>query len=208
MTQSVVIAESNASHTETVQHSLNDLGYTVHTADSGIELKDIARNTSDLHAAFLAELEDDDAVRLCAELCDDARTQDIPVILLCSPSMRSERIHQALDAGAFGFIMLPADALTMLAWLRAASRARTSAPGSGAGATHAIDAETLTHFAKLSHAVNNPLQSLYGAVDLIALDLPSDSPFHARLDSMRKQAQKVSDLVSEASNMAKTFLDT
>ncbi len=125
--------------------------------------------------------------------CQEAAETGAPVIAYGPPGLPAPEVQAAIEGGARGYLAEPVCAAELAPWL-----ADT--------ATREVPTEVLERFAKLNHAVNNPLQGLYGAADLLGMELPPDSRSRVRLKTILRQAKEVGRLVSEASKEAKACL--
>ena len=113
-----------------------------------------------------------------------------------------------MNAGAEGFLLKPIESTALRAWVKATLRI-SALQRELAAKTTSADAsleEVLRRFSKLSHAVNNPLQALYAAVDILTLHLPEDAAMMALTVDILHYAEQVAQLVAQASLQAKALL--
>jgi signal transduction histidine kinase len=69
-----------------------------------------------------------------------------------------------------------------------------------------MDSEMLQTFAKLSHAVNNPLQGVVSGTELLGMRLGDDARSQELLAQIRESAKEISAIVKQASTQAKEYI--
>jgi len=153
-------------------------------------------------------LPDVDGIVLCQHLKADARTEHIPILLVSAFRKDDTSIRDGLAAGAEGYLLKPIEEIALRAWVKAALRISAlqrelSGRRIPSGSTYR---EVLQHFVKLSHAVNNSLQALYATVDILSLTLPKDERTTALTVDILHHAERVAQMVAQASIEAKALL--
>ena len=153
-------------------------------------------------------LPDVDGIDLCRQLKADARTEHIPIILVSAFRKDDTSIRDGLAAGAEGYLLKPIEEIALRAWVKAALRicALQRELSGRRPATGSTYREVLQHFVKLSHAVNNSLQALYATVDILSLTLPKDERTTALTVDILHHAERVAQMVAQASIEAKALL--
>ena len=149
-------------------------------------------------------LGEDDGIDICRQVKEAPEWEHIPVVLISAVQTDDDSIARGLDSGADGYLRKPVEGNALRAWLRATMRiynlqaalSDTAVPETGME-------EMLEHFAKLSHAINNPLQSMMAAADLLSLDVGDDEEAQASLREVQHNAERVAEMVASASRMAK-----
>jgi len=153
-------------------------------------------------------LPDIDGILVCRHLKTNPKTADVPVILMSGLRTDDSSIRDGLEAGAEGYLTKPVEEIPLRAWIKATMRINElqrelRGRKNGAEVTHQ---EVLEAFAKLSHAVNNPLQALYATVDMLSLALPDNEEVAALSADIFAYAEKVAKLVAQASIRAKSLI--
>ncbi len=153
-------------------------------------------------------LPDLSGIEVCRQLKSDPATSRIPIVMISGVEKDDASIAQGLDAGADGYLRKPSKGNALRAWLKATlriSRLEQTLAQRG-DVLPANERELLEAFGKMSHAVNNPLQSLMASADLLSLDLPEDEQHERLLASIQDAAERIAEMVAEASLRAKAQL--
>ncbi len=149
-------------------------------------------------------LGEDDGIDICRRIKRQSKWEHIPVVLISAVQTDDKSIAEGLDAGADGYLTKPVEGNPLRAWLRATMRIYDLQAALGATAVPETGAEEmLDHFSRLSHAINNPLQSVMAAADLLSLDMDSDEEAQASLQEIVHSAERIAEMVAAASRMAK-----
>ncbi|NIA12470.1 MAG: response regulator [Nitrospiraceae bacterium] len=149
-----------------------------------------------------------DGISVCRHLKEKPKTAHIPVILMSAIRQDDSSIQAGLEAGAEGYLLKPVEDIALRAWVRATLRINalqrelTQSRGNHAPSPE----EVLKTFAKLSHAVNNPLQAIYASVDMLTLSLPENAEVDKLSTEIFEHAETIANLVAQASLHAKGLL--
>lgn len=139
-----------------------------------------------------------DVASLCADIRKDPTGAFTPILVLADDGAFS-------DTDTDGVIRRPVQPAVLAAWLQAAqcmARMRLNA-----NVAEKQDCEQLLKsFAKLSHAVNNPLQALFATVDMLLLNNGLGEEATALTSQILTHAGRVAKIVAEASGKAKEAL--
>ena len=149
-----------------------------------------------------------DGISVCRHMKNNPKMAHIPVILMSAVRQDDSSIQDGLEAGAEGYLLKPVEDIAVRAWVRATLRIsalqRELARSRG---SHAPSREeVLRNFAKLSHAVNNPLQAIYASVDMLTLSLPESAEVDKLANEIFEHAERIAHLVAQASLHAKDVL--
>jgi CheY-like chemotaxis protein len=165
--------------------------------------------TPDLDLILLdVNLPDRCGIEVCRQLKGARHTEHIRIVLVSAISTDDKSIAEGLNAGADGYLTQPIEPTALRAWVGAALRIRRLERAlSDNGAIPLCDeVDLLRHFSRLSHAVNNPLQSLIATADLLGMDLEGDVAAMEALDTVLELADRVARVVGEASRLAKRHM--
>lgn len=145
-----------------------------------------------------------DVSAVCAEIRKDPAGAFTPIVILADRDASSDT---DTDAVSDGVIRRPIDSAVLAAWLQAVQRLAQMRQNLTCSIADKQDCEQLLQsFARLSHAVNNPLQALYATVDMLLLNHELTQEAAALTSEIINHASRVSKLVAEASGKAKQAL--
>jgi len=167
-----------------------------------------ARSTPHLGLILLdVQLPDINGIEVCRQLKAESRTRDVPIVLISAVHTDDASIREGLDAGADGYITKPIEDNMLQSWIKAALRISALKRALSARGTPELqDIEALLdNFAKLSHGVNNPLQSIMAAGDLLGMEIRDGNGFKGVIDDLQANAEQIARMVGEASRQAKAF---
>ena len=140
---------------------------------------------------------------VCAEIRKDPLGACTPLVILADQDASPDA---DIDAVSDGVIRRPIEPAVLTAWLQATQRlAQMRQNLAGDAGTQDFE-QLLQSFARLSHAVNNPLQALYATVDMLLLNHGLTPEAAALTSEIITHASRVAKLVAEASGKAKQAL--
>lgn len=184
-------------------------GYELLEAVSGQEVLDCAQSQPNLGLILMdVQLPDLNGIDVCHQLKSNPATAQIPVVLISAVKMDDDSIAAGLDAGADGYLTKPLEGPALRAWLKATLRISTLQKALVDRGPVALKDETelLRYFSRISHSVNNPLQSIMAGADLMMLDLEQDTEAMSTLRDIQRSAEQIAEMVAEASRLAKERL--
>ncbi|MCK9858797.1 fused response regulator/phosphatase [Paenibacillus sp. ATY16] len=127
---SIIIVDDNATNQLIIQTILNKAGYrNLLTASSAHELYDMlgiggSTTSADLDVELILMdmmMPDIDGIEACRAVLRDCRYKDIPIIFVTAVG-DSNKMAEALDAGACDYVMKPINRMELLARIRSAMR--------------------------------------------------------------------------------------
>lgn len=205
----LLIADDDVTSLKVLERLLHKEGYESVSVSSGNEVFDslAANGLPDLILLDVV-LPDMDGIEVCRRLKSSPETAWIPVLLISALRRDDDSIRNGLEAGADGYLTKPVEDIALRAWVRATLRISSlhrelveRVPSSNLSCE-----DLLRDFAKLSHAVNNPLQALHATVDMLMLSLPEDEESAKLVSEIFEHAERVAKLVAHASLQAKELL--
>ena len=206
----ILIVDDDETSLMLVQGLLGKSGYEILTTNAGRSALDILENTPGIDLLLLdVVLPDIDGFTLCRQIKTEPWTAHIPIILLSGFRKDNQSIREGLEAGADGYLLKPIEDTALRAWVKATLRISALQRE----LTQSVPSEAQTYkeviegVAKLSHAVNNPLQALYATVDILTLSLPETEEYERMTSEILMQAERVAHLVAKASLQAKAVLN-
>ena len=123
MTGRILIVDDVATNRIVMKVKLAEACYAVEQADNGTAALQAARENSPDLIILDVLMPDMSGLEVCRRLKEDARTADIPVLLVTALSDRASKMA-GLEAGADDFLTKPVDEVTLLARVRSLIRAR------------------------------------------------------------------------------------
>ena len=141
---------------------------------------------------------------VCAEIRKDPVGACTPLVILADQDASPDAADT--DAVSDGVIRRPIEPAVLTAWLQATQRLAQVRQNLASAAGKPDLEQLLQSFAKLSHAVNNPLQALYATVDMLQLNHGLTPEAAALASEIITHAGRVAKLVAEASAKAKLAL--
>lgn len=206
----ILLVDDNRVNLTMLRALLNQDDYDLVASDSAQATLDLVRENPNFDLILLdVVMPDMDGVEVCRQLKADPQTAHIPIVLISALRTDDESVRKGLQMGADGYLAKPVEDVALRAWVKATLRI-SQLQRELAGrqfATRAGDENLLHLFARLSHSVNNPLQALYAAADMLTLELPEGSTSRALVADILIQAERVAEMVANASLMAKRELD-
>ena len=169
----------------------------------------MARTTPNLSLILLdVQMPDITGIEVCRLLKQEAATRGIPIVLISAVHTDDSSIREGLEAGADGYITKPIEDNMLQSWIQAALRISALKRALDARDAPVLeDIETLLEsFSKLSHAVNNPLQGVMAAGDLLSMELQHDAGLQRVIENIQSSAERIAQMVGEASRQAKAFI--
>lgn len=153
------------------------------------------------------QLPDLSGIEVCRQLKADETTRKIPIVLISAVHTDDGSIREGLDAGADGYITKPIEDNMLQSWIKAAFRItalKRALEAQGTPDLTDIDV-LLARFSKLSHSVNNPLQSIMASGDLVGMEVSDNDKLLNVIENIQENAERIAQLVGEASREAKAY---
>lgn len=207
-TASILIVDDNPVNLSVLRALLSRDDYDLVASDGGQSAIDLAKANPSFDLVMLdVAMPDLDGIEVCRQIKADAATAHIPILLISAYRTDEASIREGLEAGADGYLTQPIEDMALRAWVKATlrisklQRELTLRGNDGGSGTPLME-----RFAKLSHGVNNPLQALYAAADLLALEMDENSGGQELIHEIIDNAEQVAKMVAEASLAAKQEL--
>jgi len=165
--QNILVVDDEEDLLELVQYNLNREGYSVSVVTTGEEA--ITRAQQELPDLIILDLllPNVDGLEVCRRLKADARTQDIPILMLTAKSEEAD-IVTGLELGADDYMTKPFSPRVLLARVKAVLRRKAKATDEDAGAIriHDLVMDFAKHEARLA---GEPLELTYTEFALLEL---------------------------------------
>lgn len=208
-TETILIVDDDSVNLMLVRKLISQrYNYELLEAIDGDSALAIARSNPELDLILLdVQMPDISGIEVCRQLKEDESTRNIPIVLISAVHTNDASIREGLEAGADGYITKPIEDNMLKAWIQAALRinALTRALDAKDAPVHEDIDDLLQHFTKLSHDVNNPLQSVMTSADLLGMELDYREEMLSVIQNLQDSAERIAQLVGEASRQAKIF---
>ena len=169
----------------------------------------MARSNPKLALILLdVQMPDLSGIEVCRQLKSDEKTREIPIVLISAVHTDDGSIREGLDAGADGYITKPIEDNMLQSWIRAALRInelKRALEAQGTPSSGDVE-DVLNVFSKLSHEVNNPLQSIMASGDLLGMELGDGNEHQGVIENIQDSAERIAQIVGGASRQAKAAL--
>ena len=195
----ILVVEEDPTALETIQTILKEGGYGVCSAADGQDcLACVRRNLPDLIlmdiSAFCAE-----CVEACRQLKADPALGHIPVVIITAGTDEGA-LEAALASGASDFIRKPLNRVEVLARINLVLN-------SDPGMTKRAEAERLMHALETAggvcHSLNQPLQYVLGAVQILLMDTPADDKMFNILDKIRQKIEQMGTITRKLAEVTR-----
>lgn len=204
----MLLVDDQATNLRVIRAMLGSDEYDIVCVDSGQAALDLVRDNPQFEVILLdVAMPDLNGIEVCRRIKSNPKTCHIPVLLCSALQAHEAYVSDGLKAGADGFLARPLDEVALRAWVKAALRIhRLGREEATVPADTVNDQDVLEHVARLSHHVNDPLQALCAAADMLSLDIPEDSKSRALVDDIFAQVDRVARLVNDTSRLARKRL--
>lgn len=207
----ILIVDDNPVNLKVLRALLLKDGYGLIAANTGQAALDMVRENPSFDLIILdVVLPDISGIEVCRTVKQDPRTSHIPIILISAQRTDEQSISNGLETGADGYLTQPIDDRVLRTWVKTVLRIRgLQRQASTENKTVAEDDLAIfERIRRLAHAVNNPLQALYAAADMLAFHFKDDPRAQTLVTEILVNAEKVAELVGETSMMARQRLET
>lgn len=204
----VLLVDGQASNLRVVRAMLGTDEYDIVCVDSGQAALDLVTDNPKFELVLLdVAMPDLNGIEVCRRIKSNPKTSHIAVLLCSALQAHEAYVTEGLKAGADGFQARPLDQAALHAWVKAALRInRLGREEPSAPADVATEQDVLEHVARLSHRVNDPLQAICAAADLLTLEMPEGSKNRALVDDIFTQVDRIARLVNDTSRLARRRL--
>jgi DNA-binding response OmpR family regulator len=187
----VLIVDDNPDMRRLLERMAGAAGYAVRTAPDGETALKLAFAAPPMAVLLDVAMPGVNGLEVCRRLRADPRTATIPILLVTANADLTTRL-QAFQAGADDFLAKPFDpqelAVRLRSHLELADSRRRLAQLEGVFATIRL----------ISHEFNNPLQSVVGGLDLLAMARSADGPRISETEALAMIAEGTDRLRSLA----------
>ena len=199
-TATVLLVDDNPVNLSVLRALLGRQGFDLINADSGQAALDLVRANPKFDLVLLdVSMPGIDGIEVCRMLKNDPATERIPIVLVSGVRTGDSSVQAGLAAGACGYLTKPINNAALLAWVHAilwASKYEllgAAPPESGRGRKgpgQSID--------ELGKALRKPLLAIDAAAEILAGDLPEDSPGLDQVIQIASCTESIAELLVAA----------
>ncbi len=193
----LMVVEDDPLNLKTIEKILTDAGYRVHPAQNGRQcLEDVTTVRPDLVLMDI-NMPDLNGIETCRRLKSGMATRNLPVIFVTGSS-DDHHLESAFSAGGCDFVRKPIGRIELLARVRSALIQHQAALRMAEGEKLKGALETA---GGVCHELNQPLQYILGAVQLLMLDVPEEAPMFRNLDDIRARVEQMGQITRKLSEI-------
>jgi CheY-like chemotaxis protein len=193
----LMVVEDDPFNLKIITKILNEAGYRIHPAKNGRQCIDEVSKVKphlilmDIHMPAL------DGIETCRLLKSHTATRNYPIIFVTG-STDDQTLEAAFEAGGRDFVHKPVSRIELLARVRSALTQRRAAMKLAEDEKLKGALETA---GGICHELNQPLQYILGAVQLLMLDVPEDAPFYRNLNEIRARVEQMGEITRQLSEI-------
>jgi CheY-like chemotaxis protein len=184
---------------EEVADILKKDGYTVRSASDGRQCLESARHIRPDLILMDVGRPDSDGIETCRRLKADPTLQPIPVILMISDS-NGRTLEAAYNSGARDFIRQPVNRLELLARIDVLVKLNQIMEKRAEAEKLKGDLETA---GGVCHSLNQPLQYVLGAVQILLMDMSPEDKMFKSLDMIRKKVEQMGTITRKLAEVTR-----
>jgi len=195
----IMVVDDDPHNLETVSAILKKEGYTVHSAGDGPGCVEHARQIGpDL---ILLDVDDPyaDAIETYRRLQADPILQPIPVVFMI-PNSNSPALEAANHSGASDLIRKPLNRIELLSRIDLLLRLRRAMDITA-------EAENLKGVLETAggvcHTLNQPLQYVLGAVQILLMDMSPEDKLFKSLDTIREKVEQMGTITRKLAEVTR-----
>ena len=195
----VLVVEDDPATFETIHTLLDRTGYEVIAmSNSGQCLEEIRRIQPDVILVDGTRADPDD-LEPCRKLKDDPGLNRIPVVLITTDS-EDLILESALGSWASDFIRKPLTRVELISRIRLALNLRRAIE-------QQAEAEKLKGVLEkaggVCHSLNQPLQYVLGAVQILLIDMPPDDNKYKCVDTIREKVEQMGTITRKLAEVTR-----
>ena len=195
----ILVVEDDPATFETINTLLGRTDYEVlSTSKSGQCLEEIRRIEPDVILVDVAMADPGD-LEPCRQLKDDPRLNRIPVVLITAAS-QDLILESALDSWASDFIRKPLNRVELISRIRLALNLRQAVE-------QQVETEKLKSVLEkaggVCHSLNQPLQYVLGAVQILLIDMPPDDSKYKCVDTIREKVEQMGTITRKLAEVTR-----
>lgn len=199
VSSSILLVEDDSISQKFIQAMLKEAGYTVQCAGDGrLGLEKAARIHPDLILMDVV-MPQMDGLAACRRLKSDQNCRRIPVIFVTG-NTDEQTLHAAFEAGGSDYVRKPVNRVELLARVHTALMQRKMIQQLAEEEKFKGVLETA---GGICHELNQPLQYILGAVQLLMMDAADDAILFSQLDAIRTRIEQMGDFTRKLTEITR-----
>lgn len=189
----ILITDDNFTNIKFLEKILAKAGYKTTSAVNGNECIQMTRSKkSDLILLDIG-MPEMSGIQVCRTLRKDNQYVETPIIFVTAKTDDST-LNEAFEAGGSDYVRKPVNRIELLARVKSALLKQEMTG-------KIIDDEKLKGALEMAgsicHELNQPLQYIYGTLQLLLMDIQENDPMHESLSKMEQQTIKIGDITKK-----------
>lgn len=195
----ILVVEDEPITCNIIASILSKAGYIIKTASNGLECLDSLEEGHPDVILMDVKMPVMDGIETCRRINADPDLSGIPVVFVTS-STDDQTLEAAFDAGGRDYLRKPINPIEMLARLRLMRDLQQ---------THRkrLEAEKLKGVLETAggvcHTLNQPLQYIMGAIQILIMDLPPESKMYTQLEAIREKVEQMGKITRKLSEITR-----
>ncbi len=191
--KTILIADDLTNNRKMLEFLLEKIGYRTIGVNSGHECLREARNGKPNLLLLDIMMPDISGIEVCKRLRADAATATLPIIFVTAAT-DDQTLSKAFDAGGNDYIRKPINGIELTKRVQAVfeheklietNRAEQTLRGA------------LSMSGTICHELNQPLQYISGACQILLMDLDKGSPAYNRVVKMKEQIDRLGEMTKK-----------
>lgn len=192
----IMVVDDDSVARKMITAILEEAGYEIHTAENGRQcLGHIAQSGSHLVLMDIS-MPDMDGIEACRQLKQTPGVEHLPVVFVTADT-DDRTLEAAFEIGGADYVRKPINRVELLARVRSALNQREAIERQAEEEKLKAALETA---GGVCHKLNQPLQFVLGAIQILMMDL---GPGHPNFDQLDKVREKVEQMGQITAKMAK-----
>lgn len=196
---SILVVEDEPITCKIIVSILSDAGYIIRTAANGRECLESLKQLQPDVILMDIMMPEMDGLETCRRIKADTELDNIPVVFVTG-STDDHTLEAAFNAGGRDYIRKPINRIELLARLRLMRDLQQ---------THQkrMEAEKLNGVLETAggvcHKLNQPLQYVLGAIQIMMMDLAPESKIYPQLDAVREKIEHMGEITRKLAEITR-----
>jgi CheY-like chemotaxis protein len=186
----IVHADDDRINRMIVAAMLTPAGYSVHAVEDGRQCLEILTEIQPDLILMDVEMPNIDGITACQRIRADKLYNDIPIIFVTSHT-DDDTLQKTFDAGGTDYVRKPIGQVELMVRIDTALTQRRAIK-------RQRDEEILKGVIETAgaacHELNQPLQFVFGSIQLLMVDLPEEDPLYGHLVKVMARVEQMADI--------------
>lgn len=196
---SILVVEDEPVTCKIIVSILSEAGYHIRTAANGCECLDSLEQFQPDVILMDIKMPELDGIEACRRIKADAQHDNIPVVFVTG-STDDRTLEAAFAAGGRDYIRKPINRIELLARLRLMRDLQQTEQ-------KRMETEKLNGVLETAggvcHKLNQPLQYVLGAIQILMMDLTPDSKIYSQLDAVREKIEQMGGITRKLAEITR-----